>query len=142
MGVRGAESISKRFHGNVHGKVRVNFLAFFFTENPYFHAWCQIIQNCRYACSLEHWHFKSFGPCSKGFPKNLLGVTVLPKSLRCNGIPAKLLSMNSESNENVQLQGAKSCDLCGCRCPLLLAIGWLPTSSGKRMSGTSRYIPR
>ena len=56
----GAESMVIKFHNNVRGEVRVNFLALFL-ETPHFHAWCpRIAPNCSRERSLEHCHSKSF----------------------------------------------------------------------------------
>ena len=52
--VGGAESMAIKFHGNVHGEVRVNFLALSASKPPHFHVCCpQIVPNCSCACSFE-----------------------------------------------------------------------------------------
>ena len=48
--IGGAESTAMKFHGNVRGEVRVNFLALV-ASKPHFHVWClQIVPNCSCEC--------------------------------------------------------------------------------------------
>ena len=75
--VRGPESMVMKFHGNVRGEVRVNFLTFFCLKTPHFHVrFPPIVPNCSRERSLEHCHSHAF--C---VPKQISGPRIAGEEL-------------------------------------------------------------